>query len=122
MHFPQYIRQAAAKNIDILFVTAYDGSAYTPLHAFNNGYRAVENGFTMVRITGDGYSAVIDPYYRLWFAHNSFEQGMGNIYYDVPAVSRKTFYASIGFIFPYVVVLLLISLVILAIVRATKKR
>ena len=122
MVLPQYIKQAAEKNIDLLFVPSLDAIAYTPLIAFSSAYRAVENGFTMIRITGDGHSAVIDPYYRQWAGQNSFEQGSTNFYANVPVVSQKTFYASIGFTFPYFIVLLLISLIVLAIIRAVKKR
>ena len=49
------------------------------------------------------------------------EQGTDNFYYNVPVVSKKTFYANIGFIFPYAVVLLLILLIVPAIAKATKK-
>ena len=76
----------------------------------------------MIRITGDGHSAVIDPYYRHWAGQNFFEQGSKNFYVNVPVVSKKTFYAIIGFIFPYVISLLLISLIVLAVKRATNKR
>jgi apolipoprotein N-acyltransferase len=119
---PHYIRQAAAKNIDLLLAPSLDTITMTPLFSFSSAYRAVENGFTMIRIAGDGHSAVIDPYYRHWAGQNSFEQGSMNFYVNVPVVSKSTFYASIGFIFPYTIVLLLISLVVLAIKRAAKKR
>jgi apolipoprotein N-acyltransferase len=122
MIYPQYIQQAAAKNIDLLLVPSYDTTFLTPLLTFSSAYRAVENGFTMVRITGDGYSAVIDPYYRVWAGQNFFEQGSMNFYANVPVVSRNTVYASIGYLFPYVVVLLLISLTVLAIARKAKER
>jgi apolipoprotein N-acyltransferase len=122
MLHPHYIKQAAAKNIDMLLVPSYDTTFYTPLLTFSSGYRAVENGFTMIRITGDGHSAVIDPYYRHWAGQNFFEQGSTNFYANVPVVSKKTFYAIIGFIFPYVISLLLISLIVFAVKRAVKKR
>jgi apolipoprotein N-acyltransferase len=122
MIYPQYIQQAAAKNIDLLLVPSYDTAFLTPLLTFSSAYRAVENGFTMVRITGDGYSAVIDPYYRVWAGQNFFEQGSMIFYANVPVVSRNTFYAGIGYLFPYTVVLLLISLTVLAIVRSAKER
>ena len=117
MHHPHYIRQAATKDIDLLLDPAFDTNTMTPLTALSSGFRAVENGFTMVRVTGDGYSAVIDPYYRHWAEQNSFEQGTPNFHANVPMVSKKTVYASIGYIFPYVVVLLLISFIVLAITR-----
>lgn len=104
-----------------LLVPSLDTSDYTPLFTFSSAYRAVENGFTMIRITGDGHSAVIDPYYRHWAGQNSFEQGSTNFYANVPVVSQKTFYASIGFIIPYIIVLLLNSLIVLAIIRAVNK-
>jgi len=119
---PHYIRQAAVKNIDLLLVPSWDTITYTPLFTFSSAYRAVENGFTMIKITGDGHSAVIDPYYRQWAGQNSFELGSTNFYVNVPVVSKKTFYAVIGFIFPYVISLLLISLIVFAVKRATKKR
>jgi len=122
LHFPQYIRQAAVREIDLLLDPSVDGNAFTPLHTFNAGFRAVENGFTLVRVTGDGYSAVIDPYYRLWSAQDTFEQGTDNFTYNVPLVSKKTFYASIGFIIPYMLAVLLVSLVMLAIIRAAQKK
>ena len=122
MLHPHYIKQAAAKNIDMLLVPSYDTTFYTPLLTFSSAYRAVENGFTMIRITGDGHSAVIDPYYRHWAGQNFFEQGSTNFYVNVPVVSKKTFYAVIGYVFPYLVLLLLISLIVWAITRAAKNR
>ncbi len=122
MIHPHYIRQAAGNNIDLLFVPSLDTIAHTPSFTFGSAYRAVENGFTMIRITGDGHSAVIDPYYRHWAGQNSFEQGTTNFYANVPVVSITPFYATIGFIFPYIIVLLLSSLIVLAIIRAVKKR
>jgi apolipoprotein N-acyltransferase len=122
MIHPHYIMQAAAKKIDLLLVPSYDTTFYTPLLTFSSGYRAVENGFTMIRITGDGHSAVIDPYYRHWAGHNFFEHGSANFYVNVPVVSITTFYSIIGFIFPYLIVLLLASLIVLAIRRVAIKR
>lgn len=122
MHFPHYINQAAAKNIDLLISPSYDGIAWTPLHTFNGGMRAVENGFTMVRITGDGHSGVIDPYFRLWSSQDSFEQGTTNFYYNVPVISHNTIYGIIGLIFPYICIVFLISLIVVTIVRVVKMR
>lgn len=122
MNYPHYISQAAAKNIDLLLDPAFDQIAITPLFTYSSGYRAVENGFTMIKITGDGYSAVIDPYYKQWAGQNSFELGTPNFYANVPVVSRETVYASIGYLFPYAVVFILISSSVLAAIRAVKRR
>jgi apolipoprotein N-acyltransferase len=121
MLYPHYIREAATKNIDLLFVPSFDSLTMTPLLTFSSAYRAIENGFTMIRIAGDGHSAVIDPYYRHWAGQNSFEQGTPNFYVNVPVVSKKTFYASLGYIFPFIVLLFLISSIGFAVLRAVKK-
>jgi apolipoprotein N-acyltransferase len=123
MLLPHYIRQAAIKHIDLLLVPSFDAPIFSPFITFGSGYRAVENGFTMIRIAGlAGYSSVIDPYYRQWAVQNSCKQGTRNFYANVPVLSKKTFYAIIGFIFPYIIVVLLISLIVLAIIHAGKKR
>ena len=108
MHFPHYLRQASSKKIDLLLSQSYDAPAWTPLHTFNNGYRAVENGFTMVRIVGDGHTAVIDPYYMHWGGMDTYQLGTDNFYFNVPVISRNTIYGYFGFIFPYIISFLLI--------------
>ena len=115
MLYPQYIKQVNEKEIDLLLVPSYDTSFYTPLLSFISAYRTVENGFTMVRITGEGYSTVIDPYYKHWSGQNFFEQGSTNFYTNVPIISRKTFYSKIGFLFPYLIILVLVCLIIYSI-------
>ena len=117
MHFPHYLRQAGKNRIDIILSSSVDESAFTPLHIFNNGMRAVENGFTMVRIVGYGHSGVIDPYYRHWTSQNTLEHGTDNFYSNVPVISKNTVYSTIGYLFPFAVVLLLMALVAAAIIR-----
>jgi len=120
MHFPQYLRQAALDHIDLLFSPSVDGRAFTPMATLNHAYRAVESGFTLVRITGDGLSAVVDPSYRFWAARDTFEQGTGSLYCDVPVISRRTFYAAYGFLLPHCACLLLITLIVVASIRSAR--
>lgn len=122
MHFPRYMRQAALDNIDILFSPSLDGLPFTPMATLNHGYRAVENGFTLVRVTGDGLSAVIDPNYRIWAAQDTFGQGTDNFYCRVPVISGNTFYSAVGFLFPFACAFLLITLVVIACIRIVKQK
>ncbi|HEQ71639.1 MAG TPA: hypothetical protein ENN69_04040 [Spirochaetia bacterium] len=123
MHLPHYLRQAAEKNIDLLFVPSFDSAMFTPLITDSSAYRAVENGFTMVRIAGyKGESAVIDPYYRCWARQNFTEHDSRNFYVNVPVGSYETFYSAIGFLFPYIIILFLFSLLVLACIRSATKR
>lgn len=121
MFLTGYIMQAAVKNIDLLFVPSFDGDVFTPFITFSSAYRAVENGYTMIRVSGSGHSAVIDPFYRQWAGQNFIEQETSNFYVNVPVISTNTFYANGGFIFPYLIVFLLITLIVLAVIRVVKK-
>lgn len=122
MHHPFYIRQAGTRKIDLLLNPAFDTEPMTPLLAFAPGVRAVENGFTTIRVTGYGQSVVFDPYYRQWGSQNSFEQGNPNFYVNIPVISGETFYTRIGYVFPYVIVVLLISLAGGAIARRITRK
>jgi apolipoprotein N-acyltransferase len=100
MIYPHYLRQASRNNIDLLMVPSFDTAFMTPMLTLSSAYRAVENGFTMIRVTGDGLSAVIDPMYRQWAGQNSFLQGTPNFYANVPVISRTTAYPVTGAAFP----------------------
>ena len=121
MYFPHYIRQAAVKEIGLLLVPTLDTQSMTPLATYSSGYRAVENGFTMVKVTGDGLSAVTDPAYRHWARQNSFVQGTPNLYATVPVVSHATVHSRGGYVFPYAAVLLLILSGAWAALRARRR-
>lgn len=123
MYMPHYLKQASEKNIDILFVPSFDAAIFNPLITYSSAYRAVENGFTMVRIGGfKGDSAVIDPYYRYRAGQNFTEHGAKNFYTNVSVISFDTFYASIGFLFSYINILFLCLCIVLACIRSVKKK
>jgi apolipoprotein N-acyltransferase len=120
---PHFMKQASEKEIDLLMVPSFDSSIFAPLLTYSSAYRAVENGFTMIRIAGgDGRSVVIDPYYRQWAGQDCDKQNTKNFYANAPVVSINTFYAAIGFIFPYFIVLLLLSMIVVPVIRAVKKQ
>jgi apolipoprotein N-acyltransferase len=109
--FDNLMKQASALNLDILISPSYDGRSWTPLHTLQGGIRAVEQGFTFIRITGDGQSAAIDPYFREWANFNSFDQGTDNFYFSVPVLSRSTFYGKAGYLFPFTALFGLLGLI-----------
>jgi apolipoprotein N-acyltransferase len=113
---PAYLRQAAEKEIELLLVPSYDAPMFVPLFTFNSAYRAVENGFTMVRVAGlTGYSAAIDPDYRIWAGQDFTAREPSIFYVNVPVVSRRTVYSGIGYLFPYLASLLLVALMAVAV-------
>ena len=120
MVYPYYLRQAALRDIDLLLVPSWDTISYTPSLTYTSAYRAVEDGFTMVRVTGDGQSAVIDPYYRQWANQSTFDHGTVNFYANVPVVSRTTFYGRLGFLFCYLAAAFLAALAVWAVIRSVR--
>jgi apolipoprotein N-acyltransferase len=119
---PRFMRQAGTKDIDILLNPSLDTAAHTPRFSLSSAIRAVENGFTMVRVTGDGLSTVIDPYFKQVAGQDSFQLGTPILYVDVPVVSHQTVYAAIGFLFPYAMALLLVALIVVAAVPRRRDR
>jgi len=122
MFHPYYLRQAGLREIDLLLVPSWDTMAYTPFITFASAFRAVENGFTMIRIAGEGHSGVIDPYYRHWAGQDSFFVGAVNFHANIPVVSRSTVYTAAGFAFPYLATVGLMLLVGWAIIRNVRAK
>jgi apolipoprotein N-acyltransferase len=120
MVHPYYLRQASLRDIDLLLVPSWDTISFTPFFTYASAYRAVEDGFTMVRVTGDGQSAVIDPYYRQWANQSTFDHGTVSFYTNVPVVSRATFYGRLGFLFCYLAAAFLAALVVCAVIRSVR--
>ena len=57
---------------------------------------AIAGGFSLVRSTRFGLSAIIDPLGRIRAWHSSFEGGSPVLMADVPRHRLNTVYASIG--------------------------
>lgn len=60
MDFPGYIRQAGRSRADLMIVPASDPDGIDPIHTRRAVYRAIENGFALVRQTNRGLSAATD--------------------------------------------------------------
>ena len=63
--YPQAIRQASPKNVAILLAPSNDWPEITLMHTDMAVYRAIENGFSLVRQTDHGLSVAYDPYGRI---------------------------------------------------------
>ena len=72
--FPNVIRQAGAKDVDLLFVPSNDWRAVKDIHAGMATFRALENGMSIYRQTGSGVSSVIDAYGRIIHRVDAFQE------------------------------------------------
>ena len=93
MSFPSFMRQAAKSDVDIMLSPSYDWpSSNGPWYITST----IENGFSLVRPTYNGYSYASD-YNGQVIAHMNFSETKdGILYADVPTKGVKAIYPIIG--------------------------
>jgi len=105
MDFPTFINQAGKKNVDIMLVPANDWKEITPYHTNMSKLRAIENGFSMVRGTGQGLSLAVDYNGKVLSQLNFYQTEENIMISDVPIKRAKTVYASMGDWFPWICII-----------------
>lgn len=96
MDFTGLIHQAGRAGVDLMLVPAWDWKAIDPLHARMAAVRAVENGFSMVRETGQGRSVAVDPFGRVRAEKDYFSNPDAVMVAHVSAAGVRTLYGYIG--------------------------
>ena len=98
--FPNVIKQAGEQDVDLLFVPSNDWLEVKDIHAGMSAFRAVENGTSIFRQTGQGVSLVIDAYGRELNRIDMFEESSDGFtavqQVQTPVYSVNTLYPSIG--------------------------
>jgi apolipoprotein N-acyltransferase len=102
MDFTQLIHQAGRMSIDLMVVPAWDWAAIDPLHTRMAIFRAIENGFSMVRQTGNGLSVAVDYQGRTHASMDQFTTDYHVLYADLPTRGTWTFYSFIGDLFAWI--------------------
>jgi len=101
MDFTALIHQAGKSDIDIMLVPAWDWKAIDPLHSRMAVFRAIENGFSMVRHTGNGLSIAVDYQGRTLAAMDHFNTDVHAMKSQIPIRGVQTVYAVIGDLFAW---------------------
>jgi apolipoprotein N-acyltransferase len=114
MDWPGLIRQAGKADVDIMLAPSNDWKPIRKLHSRMASFRAIENGFSLLRATGNGLSAGFDYQGRTLAASDSFENDQNLMIADLPKKGVTTIYARIGDLFAMMVSLALIALLGLA--------
>ncbi|MEA3441635.1 MAG: nitrilase-related carbon-nitrogen hydrolase, partial [Chloroflexota bacterium] len=104
MDQPLFIRQAGRDETDIMLAPAYDWKGLESVHTPMASFRAVENGFSMVRVTGDGVSAAYDYQGRILAMTNSFTSPGEVMVAHVPTQGTMTIYSVVGDLFAWLCV------------------
>eukprot|EP00850_Spirogloea_muscicola_P017351 SM000148S01028 [mRNA] locus=s148:175677:177499:- [translate_table: standard] len=106
MEFPGFIRQAGAKRVDIMLQPSWTWGPIGAMEARNDAVRAAENGFTLLRCSSTGVSAITTPLEEL---------DSGLVTAQMPLTQHvRTFYSVAGFLLGYVLTAAALLLLLLA--------
>ncbi|CAG0927133.1 hypothetical protein TFLX_00375 [Thermoflexales bacterium] len=117
MDFPALIQQAAQLKTDIMLVPAYDWEPIKPYHTEVGLFRAVENGFSIVRQVNEGTSMAVDYRGQLLAQQDFFTTAEPTMLVDVPTQGVATFYGGLGNWFVWVCGGLSVALLVLGLIR-----
>ena len=103
--YPQLMRQAAEKGADLMLVPAYDWEGFEYLHAENVVFRAVENGYSVLRQSSHGVSTAVDSQGRTLKSVNYFTSEDPTLIAQIPLQPRiPTIYSRVGDVFAWLCV------------------
>lgn len=97
-----------------------DWKALDPAHSQVATFRAIENGFSLVRQASQGLSIATDYEGRVLAASDYFTTDQQTMVAYVPAHGVRTIYATIGDLFAWLCLIGLVALTGLAIMRSRK--
>lgn len=120
MDFTGLIHQAGKANVDIMLVPAWDWKDIDPLHTRMAVFRAIENGFSMVRQTGQGLSAAVDYQGRVLASMDHFTTNDFTMIAQVPTRGVKTVYSVIGDLLAWLSMLGLLFIWLLTTIKKDK--
>jgi len=120
--FPGIVRQAGQSGADLLIVPSDDWQAIDPAHTQDATFRAIENGFSLVRESSKGLSIAVDYEGRVLSASDYFSTDQQVMVAYVPMSGVRTIYATIGDLFAWLCIIGLAALTGLAIIQSRKRR
>jgi apolipoprotein N-acyltransferase len=113
--FPQLLGQAGRLGTDLLLDPSNDWKAIDPWHTRMASFRAIEQGFNLVRHTSQGLSAAFDYQGRQLAAMDHYATTNRVLVAQVPVRGTRTIYALLGDWFAWVCLVGLTRVVILGV-------
>jgi apolipoprotein N-acyltransferase len=114
MDFPHLLAQAGNLSTDLLIVPSGDWRAIDPFHTDMARFRAIEQGFNMVRQVNRGLSVAVDAQGRVLASMDHFATADRDLVAQVPTRGVRTVYARVGDVFAWACVASAFALVVLA--------
>ncbi|TRZ42275.1 nitrilase-related carbon-nitrogen hydrolase [Robertkochia solimangrovi] len=110
LDFPQYLKQA--KGADILLAPSNDYMEIEQLHSNMAKFRALEQGFNLIRQTGSGLSTGVDYTGKILSEMSDFKTKSKVLITQLPMKGTKTIYSMIGDSFIVFCVFLLMFVIV----------
>jgi apolipoprotein N-acyltransferase len=101
MDFPHLIRQAGEAGVDVMFNPSNDWKDIAPLRMQMARFRAIENGFSLIRPTSHGLSAAVDYQGRVLAITDYFKSEDPVVVAYIPTKGVTTIYSRIGDLFTW---------------------
>jgi apolipoprotein N-acyltransferase len=121
LDYPGTMRQAGQVGADLLLGPSDDWQGFDPAHAHDATFRAIENGFSLVREASHGLSIAVDYEGRVLSASDYFTTDHQVMVAYVPMQGVRTIYATIGDLFAWLCIIGLLGLTGLAIIQSRKR-
>jgi len=113
MDFPGLVRQAGQDHADLVIVPSNDWEAIDPWHTQMAVFRAVENGFNLLRDVGHGRSIATDYMGRSLAETDNVTKANQTIVAYLPTHGVGTIYGTVGDLFAWLCLAALVPLGIL---------
>jgi apolipoprotein N-acyltransferase len=121
LDFPDLIHQAGQAGVDILLAPYKDWESIRAQHAQMAIFRAVENGFAIVRPALSGISTIIDAQGHVLAQADAFGSGEPTVIANVATQHATTLYARFGDWFAYLCVAGFAALLLATLLRRTSQ-
>lgn len=105
MDFLSLINQTGNMNIDIMLVPGNDWKEISPYHTYAASFRAIEQGFNLVRSASRGLSASFNYKGQVLSSQDFFNTDDVILYSDVPTKGHKTIYSILGDYFAWLCII-----------------
>lgn len=110
MDFPSLLHQVHSMNIDIMLVPGNDWKEIAPYHTYAASFRALEQGFNLVRAVSRGLSASFNHKGQVITSQDFYATNDVILFSDVPMKGQFTVYSVVGDLFAWLCILFFVSI------------
>lgn len=99
--FPNLMRQGGSQGVDLMLVPSNDWRGIDPWHTQHAVFRAIENGYSLVRQTSNGLAMTVDYQGHVLAATDFFTTDQQTMIAFVPVKGVWTIYSVVGDLFAW---------------------